>query len=52
MNLASWNIRGFNDPYKQRDLRSLIFKHKLCLVGLNETKVREENSTKIATDFL
>ena len=52
MNMASWNIRGFNDPCKQRDLRSLIFKNKLCLVGLNETKVREENCSKIANDFL
>ena len=48
MIMASWNIRGVNDPFKQRELCSLVLKNKICLLGLNETKVREENSKRIS----
>ena len=52
MKMANWNIRGVNGPSKQRELRSLILSNEVCLFGLNETKVREDNSESVASDLL
>ncbi len=38
-----WNIRGLNDPMKQRFVRKFILEHNLALMGLVETKVKEVN---------
>ena len=52
MIVASWNLRGVNKPFKQSELRSLILKHKIHLIGLNETRVLEENHHNIATSLM
>lgn len=41
--LGAWNIRGLNDPLKQKEVRSLITVNKFSLMGVVETKVRLEN---------
>ncbi|XP_019241803.1 PREDICTED: uncharacterized protein LOC109221818 [Nicotiana attenuata] len=42
-----WNIRGVNKRYKQKEVRKYIRSNKINLVGLVETKVKEENAQKI-----
>lgn len=39
---GAWNIRGLNDPLKQREILSFVKAHKLCLMGIVEAKVRPE----------
>lgn len=39
----NWNIRGLNNPLKQKVVASFVCLHKLCLFGLVETKMRAEN---------
>ena len=50
--MASWNLRGVNKPFKQRELRSFILKYKIPLIGLNETRVLEENHYNIAAGLM
>lgn len=38
-----WNIRGLNNPLKQKEVASFFSCHKLSLCGLVETKVRSTN---------
>lgn len=49
---ASQNIRGLNNPLKQKEEFSFIYVQKLCLVGIVETKVRSANlASTIAACF-
>lgn len=43
MKFAAWNIRGFNNPIKQVEVRKFIHANGLSLIGITETKVRKEN---------
>ncbi|KAH7836105.1 hypothetical protein Vadar_032774 [Vaccinium darrowii] len=43
---GAWNIRGLNDPLKQKEVLSFIRSQKLSLVGIVEIKVRLENFDK------
>ena len=52
MNFASWNIRGANRPFKQSEVRSLVSRHKVSLVALNETRVHEANHQVIIKAML
>ena len=47
MKLASWNIRGVNEPHKQREVRSLIGRQRLSMLGLNETRVQHSKHQDI-----
>ncbi|GLT87904.1 hypothetical protein SLE2022_059570 [Rubroshorea leprosula] len=38
MNIFSWNCQGLGQALTRRVLKDLIFKHRLCLVFLMETK--------------
>ena len=44
---ASWNIRGLNDPLKQREVRSFVKSHALDFICLVETRVRASNRDRI-----
>ncbi|KAK9665887.1 hypothetical protein RND81_14G143200 [Saponaria officinalis] len=44
MFLSAWNIRGLNAPSKQQELRSFLLLHKVDLVGILETRVKEHNA--------
>lgn len=47
MYFGCWNIRGLNDPMKQREARKLIKEHHLSLFGIVETKVKAINKDSI-----
>ena len=44
---ASWNIRGLNDPLKQREVRSFVKSHALDFICLVQTRVRASNRDRI-----
>lgn len=46
--IASWNIRGLNNPKKQEDIAIFLKKHRISLVCLLETKVKKEKEQQIA----
>lgn len=41
--IGAWNIRGLNDPLKQKEVRRIIFSNNFSLMGVVETKVRLPN---------
>ena len=47
MKIGSWNVRGANESFKHREVRSLIRKNNLSLLGLNETRVHSSKSQNI-----
>ncbi|XP_074299196.1 uncharacterized protein LOC141630249 [Silene latifolia] len=51
MILSSWNIRGFNDPIKQHEVRGYLIRNKVEVFGLLETRVKENNFAAISRTF-
>jgi len=51
-NLASWNIWGLNWPNKQEDVKIFLHENKIGLVGLLETKIKENKVEKARKLFL
>ncbi|XP_074271449.1 uncharacterized protein LOC141595384 [Silene latifolia] len=51
MILSSWNIRGFNDPIKQHEVRGYLSRNKVEVFGLLETRVKEYNFAAISRTF-
>ncbi|GAV59693.1 LOW QUALITY PROTEIN: DUF4283 domain-containing protein, partial [Cephalotus follicularis] len=49
---ACWNIRGLNDPIKQRKLDPLIVVHRVAFLGLLETRVRAANKDRVANNLI
>ena len=47
MILASWNVRGVNEPHKQKEVRLLIRRSILSLLGLNETRTQSSKHQNI-----
>ena len=47
MIVASWNVCGVNEPHKQKEVRSLISKHRISLLGLNETRTQSSKHLSI-----
>lgn len=45
--ILSWNIRGFNSPLKQSELKTMIAKYKIDVMGVMETRIREENMSEV-----
>ena len=52
MNWLIWNIRGFNCPLKQKEVKVKVKKLNVNLVCLVETRVREEKTGEIMNSFL
>ncbi|KAK9667987.1 hypothetical protein RND81_13G026500 [Saponaria officinalis] len=52
MILSSWNIRGLNAPSKQQEIRAFLLLHKVDLVGILETWVREHNGMGVQRSVL
>ena len=52
MNWLIWNIRGFNCPLKQKEVKVKVKKLNVNLVCLVETRVREEKAGEIVNSFL
>ncbi|XP_074288431.1 uncharacterized protein LOC141613588 [Silene latifolia] len=51
MIISSWNIRGFNDPIKQQEVRGYLSTNKIEVFGLLETRVKYNNSAAISKRF-
>ena len=47
MNFIVWNVRGLNDPLKQKDIVGRIRSLKVQMVCLLETRVKENKSQSI-----
>lgn len=47
LNLGFWNIRGLNDPLKQKEVKCFVHKNKLSIVGLLEHKIKEGNAFRV-----
>lgn len=43
LKIGTWNIRGLNNPLKQKEVRSVISANKFSLMDVVETKVRDVN---------
>ncbi|XP_075088499.1 uncharacterized protein LOC142170480 [Nicotiana tabacum] len=44
-----WNVRGINKRYKQKELKQYLIDNQIRLVGLVETRVKENKAQSIAT---
>ncbi|XP_074298732.1 uncharacterized protein LOC141629659 [Silene latifolia] len=51
MIISSWNIRGFNDPIKQQEVRGYLATNKIEVFGLLETRVRLNKAAAISRMF-
>jgi len=49
--IASWNVRGLNWPNKQEDVKFFLQLHNVGLIGLLETKVKNQNVEKSAANI-
>lgn len=47
MIFMSWNVRGFNDPLKQKKAIKLDSSKKVTVFGVLETRVKQHDSPKI-----
>lgn len=47
MIVASWNVRGLNDPQKQVEVRKMRHSKKLNVIALIETRVKAGKATKV-----
>lgn len=47
INLAVWNIRGANTQIKQIEVRNLLYENRIGVMGLLETRVKEENVERV-----
>jgi exonuclease III len=47
LHFGSWNMRGLNDPIKQKEVASFVRANNLSLFGLLEHKIREANYPRI-----
>lgn len=50
-NISCWNVRGLNDPSKQRKVSKLISTKAMSVYGFVETKVLSKNVNKIRINF-
>lgn len=50
-NIVSWNVRGLNDPNKQKGVKTFCIRNQVGLVCMMETKVRQRNFPKVANQF-
>lgn len=46
-NIGARNIKWFNSPLKQKEIRLLITRNKLEMVAILKTKVKNENCKKV-----
>lgn len=47
LSFGFWNIRGLNDPIKQKEAKFFVKNNKLSLVGLIEHKIKEPRAERI-----
>ena len=49
---GAWNVRGLNDPYKQKSVLDILRKENLRFFGLLETKIKIDNFVDTFEKFL
>lgn len=49
--MASWNIRGCNQPLKQKEMKYFLNKNSIDIVGFFETRVKEAKHNQILKKF-
>lgn len=47
LSIGFWNIRGLNDPIKQKEVRCFVNNNKLSLLGLLEHKIKEDKASRV-----
>uniref|UniRef100_A0A0V0I3C0 Putative ovule protein n=1 Tax=Solanum chacoense TaxID=4108 RepID=A0A0V0I3C0_SOLCH len=47
MIISTWNVRGLNQPLKQKELKLFLQKHKIDPLGCLETRVKQFKSQTI-----
>lgn len=47
MNICTWNIRGLNKPFKQKELKIFLSKYKIDVIGCVETRLKERKAGRI-----
>lgn len=47
MNIISWNVRGLNKGYKQKELKNFISVNKVVLIAVLENRVKEEKAEAV-----
>jgi exonuclease III len=52
MKLLSWSIRGLNMPLKQKEIRRMVYSHRISILCLVETRVKLDNFPKVAGSML
>lgn len=51
MIISDWNIRGLNNPFKQKELKDIFLKYKVDIMGCLETKIQANNDDRIKKVF-
>lgn len=46
--LLTWNVRGYNAPNKQKEVKFICNEEKIRLLGLLETKVKSNKIEELA----
>lgn len=41
MQLITWNIRGLNQPYKQKELKLFMRENNVSIIAILEHKIKE-----------
>ena len=49
---ARWNVRGLNGSFTHNEVRSLVAENKISLLGINESRVKQHSSNRIARRLL
>lgn len=49
MNILSWNIKGLCNPRKDTMLGNLVSEHKIEMLGLIETKLKQVDRPRVAS---
>lgn len=43
----SWNIRGLSSPLKQSEIKNMIARNKVVVMGILETRVQKDNFSEV-----
>lgn len=46
MIISTWNVRGLNRPFKQKEMTLFMKKYKIEVMGIVETRVKENKARK------
>lgn len=44
--IGAWNVKRLNNPLKQKEVRTLIFRNKIDFVAIVETRISDNNLKK------